>query len=271
MRQIYQFSGPIRGVQARHGFILYNQHCHYIGRSIELYGEYCEHEINLFASLLRPTDVVWEIGANTGSQSPALSKIVSEGRFVGFEPQIELFKIFASNLTLNNCENALPLCLALGNQDGTIALPPVNYHQPNNFGAVTLLGEQSGARDKVEIRRIDSLDWLPSPNFMKIDVEGMETNVLNGAVATIKKNRPTIYVENDRVENSEGLIRLLWGLEYRLYWHITPYFNQNNFFDNGANIYGNTASFNMLCIPAESELQVGGQEIVDATIHPLKA
>jgi hypothetical protein len=35
-------------------------------------------------------------------------------------------------------------------------------------------------------------------------------------------------------------------------------------------IYGNTASFNMLCIPAESELQVGGQEIVDATIHPLK-
>lgn len=258
-------------IEGRHGFMVYNQYCHWIGKALELYGEYCEHEIDLFAKILKPTDNVWEIGANTGSQSPALARCVGQGRYVGFEPQIELYKIFVTNLTLNNCENSLPLNFALGEHDGVIELPPVDYHQPNNFGGVSLLGRQSGAKDKVEIRRIDSLSWLPSPNFIKIDVEGMESIVLRGGVNTIKRMTPIIYIENDRVDKSPELIQLLWDMGYKCYWHITPYYNEKNFFANRSNIYCNKFSFNMICIHIDRGLKVEGLQIVtNKDDHPLR-
>lgn len=240
MRNIYQFKDPIRMVEGRHGNMLYNQNCHWIGKALELYGEYCEHEIDLFRKIIKPDDIVWEIGANTGSQSTALCAMVPEGKFVGFEPQIELFKIFVANLALNNCENAIPMNIALGETNSlneTIKLPAINYHQPNNFGGVSLLGSGKSSESTVELRSIDQLD----------------------------------YIENDRVEKSSELISLLWEYGYILYWHITNYFNPNNFFGNPHNIYGNTASFNMLCIPSSRKIQVEGLvKIVDKDYHPLK-
>ena len=50
-----------------------------------------------------------------------------DGNYVGFEPQIELYKIFTTNLTLNNCSNARSLNFALGEYDGVIELPAVDY------------------------------------------------------------------------------------------------------------------------------------------------
>jgi FkbM family methyltransferase len=175
MRTIFQFADPIRMVEGRHGFMVYNQYCRWVGQALEMYGEYCEHEITLFGQVLKPNDVVWEIGANTGSQSVALARFVPQGRYIGFEPQLELYKILVTNLTLNNCENALPLHLALGEVDGFVDIPPVNYHQPNNFGGMSLLEEQHGNQGKVKMRTIDSLSKLSPPNFIKIDVEGMES------------------------------------------------------------------------------------------------
>lgn len=274
MRNIYQFKDPIRMVEGRHGNMLYNQHCHWIGKALELYGEYCEHEIDLFRKLIKPADVVWEIGANTGSQSTALSAMVPEGKFVGFEPQVELFKIFVANLALNNCENALPLNFALGENVAagqTIQLPAINYHKPYNFGGVSLIGNELLSDSTVELRSIDSLNWLPAPNFIKLDVEGMEAMVLRDGRKTIQQQSPMMYIENDRVEKSSELIALLWEYGYDLYWHITPYFNPGNYFGNTHNIYGNTNSFNMLCIPVSSKIKVEGLvKIVDKDFHPLK-
>lgn len=119
MRKIYQFDDPVRMVEARYRNMLYNQYCHWVGKALELYGEYCEHEMDLFRQILKPTDNVWEIGANTGSQSVGLAKMIPNGEFVGFEPQIEIYKIFCSNLTLNNCENARAMNIALADSETT--------------------------------------------------------------------------------------------------------------------------------------------------------
>lgn len=270
MRKIFEFSDPVRGVEARYGFLVYNKHCQYVGKALELYGEYCQHEIELFQQLIKPTDVVWEIGANTGSQSVALAKQVPEGSYVGFEPQHELFKLLVTNLTLNNCENAFPYNFALGKESDVISLPKVDYHLPNNFGAVSLIGSTQLSDVKVEVRSVDSFTWLPRPNFIKIDVEGMETSVLEGGLKTISEMAPTMYIENDRVDKSSDLIQTLWDLKYDLYWHITPYYNEKNFFDNRHNIYGNVSSFNMLCFHAKNKVTVNGSvKITDKYAHPL--
>lgn len=273
LNKIYQFDTPIRMVHGRYGPCFYNQFDSYIGRCIENYGEYCQHEIDLFKQILKETDVVWEIGANTGSQSVALAKTVHKGTYIGFEPQIELFKIFCSNLIINGCVNALPYNLALGNINGLIDLPNINYKAPKNFGAISLI-ESEKTNDnclQVEIKKIDNLTWLAKPDFIKMDVEGMESNVLLGGTHLIESQLPSMYIENDRIEKSEELIQILWDFGYDLYWHITPYFNENNFFMNSNNLFGSAASFNMLCFHKSKNVSVNGfNKIIDKSFHPLK-
>lgn len=155
----------------------------------------------------------------------------------------------------------------------------MNYHAPNNFGGVSLLTDEKVStsskqlsHNAVEIHSVDSLHYLPAPNFIKMDVEGMEAMVLNGAKQTLAKNSPIMYIENDRVDKSKDLIELLWALEYDCYWHITPYYNANNYFKNPHNIYGNTASFNMLCIPrSKGNINIQGIPKIDnSSYHPLR-
>lgn len=92
MKSIYTFSDPIRLVEGRHGYMAYNQYCHYVGRALELYGEYCEHEIELISALLKPEDVIWEIGANTGSMSVAL--------ILGWE-RLKISSHYLQSITIN--------------------------------------------------------------------------------------------------------------------------------------------------------------------------
>jgi dTDP-4-amino-4,6-dideoxygalactose transaminase len=84
---------------------------------------------------------------------------------------------------------------------------------------------------------------------MKIDVEGMELEVLKGADATIRQHMPVVFVENDRKEKSADLIQHIHKLGYQLYWFTPPLYNPDNFYHNEENIYGNTITRNMLCLP----------------------
>ena len=141
----------------------------------------------------------------------------------------------------------------------------------NNFGAISLLGPKNNSTENIEIKKIDNLLYLPQPDFLKIDVEGMEKMVLLGGYSTIQKNKPIIYIDNDRLEKSSELIGTLWDLGYECYWHITTYYNTNNFFQNHNNIYQNTSSFNMLCFHKDKSLNVNGLPMIsDKNHHPLK-
>src|SRR6185437_239538 len=132
------------------------------------------------------------------------------------------------------------------------------YDGPNNFGGVSLGGEQGEA---VPVATLDQMG-LPKARFVKIDVEGMELEVLLGAKAMLARDRPLLYVENDRLEKSEPLVTQLLADGYRMWWHVPPLFNPGNFRDNAENVFGGIRSFNMLCVPRETAAQLEGfQEI----------
>ncbi len=243
-------------VKGRHGLFIANQHDSYIGRSLIVYGEYNEAESMLLNQLLRPGDAVMEIGANIGSHTVALCKAVgSQGLVIAVEPQPRIFRVLAATLELNAIANAEIHNIACGAEPGTLHLPVIEYDKVGNFGGVELSKEQ-GAQ-QIGCVCLDSL--MPqhaTVRLLKVDVEGMEAEVLRGATALLQRDRPIIYAENDRAAKKRELIDLIRGFGYKMWWHRPPLFNPHNHFGVTQNIFQTNdghmlVSVNMLCIPKE--------------------
>ena len=252
----------------RDGYLLYNCNDRYIGRSIEQYGEFSASEMNLFEQICKPDDIVIEVGANIGAHTVGLARLVGpQGRVLAFEPQRLPFQMLCGNIALNNLENVDCFWSAVGSQDGLIVVPELNPREETNFGGLTLLGAQNGRR--VACQMLDRYVTLPRLDLIKIDVEGMEDEVIRGGEQLLKQFKPILYVENDRLERSEALTRLIASFGYRMYWHLPPLFNPDNFFANSENLFPTIVSINMLCVHRDVELPLRGfKEIVDFTSHP---
>jgi FkbM family methyltransferase len=244
--------------QTKHGLLIYNQFDIYIGRGLELYGEYSEGEIDLFRNLMKPNIVVLDIGANIGTFTLFFAKAVApHGLVYAFEPQRLIFQTLAGNMALNSLPNVYCINKAVGKENGKINIPPINYSNFGNFGGIPIQNCESG--EEVEVITIDSLN-LSCCHFIKIDVEGMEFDVIKGAENTIKQFRPIMYVENDRREKSDALINAIKSLNYNMYVHTPPLFNPNNYYGNQENIFGNIVSINNFCIPSELNVTVQGMQ-----------
>src|SRR5260370_29190698 len=130
-----------------------------------------------------------------------------------------MFQTRCGTLALNAIDNVFAQRRAVGQTTVPITVPSVDYAKPGNFGAVSLAGSREG--EIVPLVTIDSLA-LPSCHLIKIDVEGMELDVLEGATGTLQQLRPLLYVENDQPAKSPPLIAHLLALDYRLYWLEPP-------------------------------------------------
>lgn len=256
-------AGPVRIRRCRYGAMAYITHDSYIGRSLDLYGEFSPGEAALFAQFLRPGMTALDVGANMGAHTVLFAqKVGPQGRVIAFEPQRVIHQLLCANVMMNSHMNVEARLAAVGAQRSELKVPPVNYGQAGNYGSLALGGYQQG--EIVPIETIDGLK-LPQCHFIKVDVEGMESDVLRGAAETLARCRPLLYVENDRREKSAALIELLFNAGYRLYWHMTPYYTPNNFFGNAENVFGGTISINMLGVPRESTLQIeGAREVKSA-------
>ena len=230
----------VQVVNGRYGPCYVFKQDEYLGRSVINYGEYnkdeCEYIVKLADS--RP-GLVLDIGANIGNISQAL--IAAGHRVIAFEPQPEVFELLKLNCATAECHN-----LALGAVKATMQMPAVDYSMSGNFGG---LGIGLGTGLEVHVHTLDSFG-LQDIGVMKIDVEGFEENVLRGAVETIRRCRPIIYLEADRLEKLASLERFLDSLGYDFTPHTPPLFNPANFFGNTRNIWGkNFVSYNWDCRP----------------------
>jgi FkbM family methyltransferase len=229
----------------------------YIGKSLETYGQFSASETHLFQHFIQPGFTVLDVGANIGVFTVALARMVTPaGSVLAFEPQQGVFDILSSNIE-SNCLNNITLYQSgVGRKAGSLSVPDQDYDTAGNFGGVELSTDTNTGKP-IEITTIDSLG-LTACHFIKIDVEGMEAEVLAGATNTITKLRPVLFVENDRKHKSVELIKSLLDLNYRLYLHLAPLFEANNFYKNSSNIFGDSVSANMLCLPNELEQNISG-------------
>jgi FkbM family methyltransferase len=248
--------GPVRLKQCRHGFMLYLVTDQYIGQSLDRYGEYSEGEAELFRMLVQPGWTILEIGANLGVHTVSLAKTTGpQGAVHAFEPHRVIFQLLCANVALNALSNVHTYQAAMGREAATTTVPKFNYGATRNFGGVSLGEFAKGER--VPVMTVDSMN-LSACHMIKVDVEGMESEVIAGAELTIRRFRPVIYLENDREEKSAALIRQLLEMDYRLYWHLPPLFEPENYFGASENIFGNTVSANMLGLHQSVSQQIPG-------------
>lgn len=253
--------------RCRHGLMLFNRFDRYIGASLRKYGEWSEAELMLFQQLVPPGSVVVEGGANVGPHTLPLAKLVGPaGEVHAFEPQRLVFQTLCANLALNGCANVYAYHAALGAVTGEVLVPALPPDRPNNFGGLSLQGVGGGER--VPLRKIDDLE-LRACRLIKLDIEGMELEALQGAAATIQRLRPLLYVENDRPDLSQSLVRLLHSWKYDSFWHAPPLFLPNNFAGDHENIFGQTVSVNMLCFPGELHVSMPGAKKVELREAPM--
>jgi FkbM family methyltransferase len=142
------------------------------------------------------------------------------GSVLAIEAQERIYYALAGNIAINNCFNAAALNAAMADRPGVIMMPQPDYLAPASFGSLELrkssntefIGQpvdySEGKLRPVQGITIDSLE-APRIDFIKIDVEGMEMEVLAGAAQSIAKNKPAILIETikaDATKLSEWLI-----------------------------------------------------------------
>lgn len=235
--------------QCRFGPMLYNKNDRFLGESLQKYGEFSFFEYDLFRQLIGAGDVVVEVGANIGAHTVQLSRLAATVH--AFEPQRIVFQMLCANLALNQCANVFAMQEGVSDQCGTLMAPALPPTERCSFGSAGL-AKNNWDGESVYVVTLDSL--MLACHFLKIDVEGMEAEVLRGGEDTIVRCQPLIYVENDREDKSRELIETVERLGYTAYWHFPPLFNPDNFAGDPENIFPGIVSVNMLCVPPGREV-----------------
>ena len=246
MRIIHE-SGPVRVRECRHGAMAYLPRDEHVGRSLDLLGEWAEAELRLLGLFVKPGSTVVDVGANVGTHALFFAKRVGErGAVIAFEPQRLLHQVLCANMALNGITWARVIRAAVGARPGSVVVPEIDYAAGGNFGGLSLGAWRDG--EAVPVVTVDDLD-LKSAALMKIDVEGMEGAVLEGAAATVSRLHPVIFVENNRPDGAPEVVRFLADRGYALFWHFSPFYSPDNFAGAAENPFGALVDANMIAVP----------------------
>ena len=162
--------------------------------------------------------IIVDAGANLGAFAIPLARRLPQGLSVHcFEIQRIVFYQLCGNVILNGFENIFPHNVGLGAESGDIDLPTIDYTKEKNIGGLSASAEVrslrqthttdlgSGPFDRVSVRTLDSFDYR-NVRLLKIDVEGMELDVIKGAARTLEKSGfPPILFEAWKTANAPAL------------------------------------------------------------------
>jgi FkbM family methyltransferase len=176
-------------------------------RSSFLFGTYEPTQTRLFEELVKPADVVYDIGAHFGYYTLLSSKLVGDrGRIIAFEPSPGNLARLYRHIELNRRSNVQVLELAVSDHEGTA------HFETRTGSGVGHLADDGPL--EVKLTTLDSLSQLPLPQVMKIDVECAEVGVLNGAKSLFSKCKPVIFLSLHGDDLKKTCLEILSGHGY---------------------------------------------------------
>jgi FkbM family methyltransferase len=165
----------------------------YVGRAAFFCGDLDPKVSWVCKKLVRPGDTVCDIGANIGIVTLLLSRLVGkQGKVLAFEPNPVCWDALQAAIERNQMTNATALPFALGatSEERTLSIPA------DNSGAASLnerTVRTSGKTTRVSVRTLDDIlaeHNIQSVRFIKLDVEGFESEVFKGSTHVLDKLRP---------------------------------------------------------------------------------
>ena len=196
---------------------------------------YDTNNFTAVAHFLRPGDVCFDVGANIGVYSAVFARLSGDARLVhSFEPVEHIRRKLEANAKLNGLGGLNVNDFALGSEPGTLEMQQIREGHFRggtstlaNTGVVDEIGKQHFISREVAVTTVDQYvreTGLTTVDFVKIDVEGFELEVLKGATDTLSRFSPTMILEYDvsRIGEEAGTLRdLLSGHGYRIYEYVS--------------------------------------------------
>lgn len=185
----------------------------------------------LFEKLITKVDVFFDIGANIGYYSLLGSHLNSKLQIFGFEPSKDAWLYYNKNIIINNMTNKiLPYNFALSNKNGQIKFNQVvnrKYGETvgNLSGEATVLENMHRSFESYIVNSITLDDFVEENkiskiDFIKIDTEGSEKLILEGAKNTLKKFRPIVVCETLFNIGEKELEDIMINFDYEMYNHV---------------------------------------------------
>lgn len=166
-------------------------------QQIYFYGEHDErYEISTIRKMIKKGDVCWDIGANIGFYTCLFASLVEKcGKVVAFEPAAKSMEFLETSVAMNRFENVLPVRKALGDKKEEKRL----FCSSKNLAEGTATLKPSEGQNDFEVVEVDKIDnlfeRLPSPDFIKIDVERNLMEVFEGGEKFFRNHNPLIMAE----------------------------------------------------------------------------
>ena len=186
---------PVELVQTRKNYILFKNDCG-VTDMTRRGGSY-EHYIHDYIKENVPTEGrnIVDIGANFGWHTLEFADMVGEGMVYAFEPQRIVYYQLCANALLNGYSNITAYNIGMGDHHNFLQMENPNYFDSGtiNIGNAHL-NAYTQSHNVVEVRTLDSYNFT-NLAVLKIDVQGYEPFVLDGAKETINKNKPVIFIE----------------------------------------------------------------------------
>ncbi len=260
-----------------------------IGVSLHRYGEWGEDELALLKPYISDGATVVDAGANVGTHTLGFARFVGpKGKVIAIEGQPETFGLLSHNLVSNNVtERVKAFNVLIGSRMGLVpvsAIPPAVQH---NVGArnfreevrfsrlrriLAVLRPQTTGKGPVVHLPLVTLDSLKLKrcDLIKIDVEGMELDVIKGARKTLKAFKPVVYFEYTTRKEwlLAGIFKIMKPLGYRFFWHIANPYNAANIKGDTHNIFGGSVEVNVFACPPGMRPPEGLREVAGPDDEP---
>ena len=157
---------------------------------------------------VKQAKVIYDIGANLGNHTVYFASYVSEAEIYAFEPLPENFQLLQKNVEENGLKKVKLYQAACGDNKRKATM---SLRMKENNGTAKIDKEDTKGQ-AVEILALDDME-LPSPDFIKIDVEEFELHVLKGMRNILKSSEPTLWIEVD-TENGKNVYEFLKNMGY---------------------------------------------------------
>lgn len=207
-----------------------------VARSLQLYGEWAEHETNLLSGLIEEGQSVLEFGGDFAAHALWMARAVGPlGQVHVVEPRRLRFQQLCANVALNHLDNVFTHPVWLDRSAGL-----------HSFGA----------KDTARAITIDSLQ-LESVHLMKFNLADTLVDALAGARETLREHRPLLYVRLSGMDQATAEVASIKSLGYRVWSHVPYLYNSDNYAGIENNIFPGIVQQNAIAAPADSHFEFG--------------